>query len=44
MAAASLLASHAHPTDAQIDAEMENICICGTYERVRAAIHQAAGG
>ncbi len=42
MAAAALLATHAHPTDAQIDAAMTNLCRCGTYPRVRAAIHSAA--
>lgn len=42
MAAASLLAANARPTDAQIDAAMTNLCRCGTYPRVRAAIHQAA--
>ena len=31
------------PSDADIDAEMSNICRCGTYQRVRAGIHQAAG-
>jgi isoquinoline 1-oxidoreductase alpha subunit len=43
MAAVSLLKEHKHPTDAQIDAAMRNICACGTYQRVRAAIHRAAG-
>ena len=43
MAAASLLASKPHPTDAEIDAAMTNICRCGSYQRVRAAIHRAAG-
>lgn len=43
MAAASLLANNPRPTDAQIDAAMTNICRCGTYQRVRAAIHSAAG-
>ncbi len=42
MAAAALLAAKPKPTDADIDAEMTNICRCGTYNRVRAAIHQAA--
>ena len=43
MSASALLASHAHPTDADIDAAMAgNICRCGTYRRVRAAIKQAA--
>ncbi len=43
MAAASLLDTTPQPTDAQIDAVMTNICRCGTYQRVRAAIHRAAG-
>lgn len=42
MAVASLLAEHPNPTDAQIDAKIRNICACGTYQRVRAAIHAAA--
>ena len=42
MAAAALLARTPHPTDADIDAAMSNICRCGTYQRVRAAIHRAA--
>ena len=44
MAAAALLAAKPHPTDADIDEAMTNICRCGTYQRVRAAIHRAAGG
>src|SRR3989475_4107096 len=43
MAAAALLATKPHPTDADIDAAMAgNICRCGTYPRIRAAIKQAA--
>jgi isoquinoline 1-oxidoreductase alpha subunit len=43
MSAAALLASTPAPTDAQIDRAMAgNICRCGTYTRIRAAIHQAA--
>ena len=42
MAAAALLAKHSNPTDEQINAEMTNICRCGTYVRVRKGIHQAA--
>ena len=43
MAAAALLAGKANPTDAEIDGAMEgNICRCGTYPRIRAAIHAAA--
>ncbi len=44
MAAAALLKEKPKPTDADIDAAMTNICRCGTYNRVRAAIHQAATG
>jgi len=44
MAAAALLKSAPHPEDADIDAAMAgNICRCGTYVRIRAAIKQAAG-
>jgi isoquinoline 1-oxidoreductase alpha subunit len=43
MAAAALLETTPKPTDAQIDAAMTNICRCGTYQRVRRAIHRAAG-
>ncbi|MCV2367635.1 (2Fe-2S)-binding protein [Paucibacter oligotrophus] len=42
MAAAALLAEHPNPSDAQIDAAITNLCRCGTYPRVRAAIHSAA--
>lgn len=43
MAASALLAQHPRPDDAQIDAAMAgNLCRCGTYPRIRAAIHQAA--
>jgi isoquinoline 1-oxidoreductase alpha subunit len=44
MAAAALLAKTPHPTDADIDDAMTNICRCGTYPRIRAAIHRAAKG
>ena len=45
MAAAALLKKHPNPTDAQIDSGMEaNICRCGTYLRIREAIHKAASG
>jgi isoquinoline 1-oxidoreductase alpha subunit len=44
MAAAALLKEKPKPTDADIDAAMTNICRCGTYNRVRAAIKQAANG
>ncbi|MGQ0599302.1 (2Fe-2S)-binding protein [Aquabacterium sp.] len=42
MAATALLRDKPQPTDADIDAAMTNICRCGTYQRVRAAIHTAA--
>jgi isoquinoline 1-oxidoreductase alpha subunit len=42
MAVAALLKTTPHPTDAEIDAAITNICRCGTYQRVRAAIHSAA--
>ncbi len=43
MAAAALLEKNPKPSDADIDAAMTNICRCGTYQRVRKAIHRAAG-
>ena len=44
MQAAALLKHSPHPTDADIDSTMYgNICRCGTYQRIRAAIKQAAG-
>ena len=44
MAATALLQAKPNPSDADIDAAMEgNICRCGTYPRIRAAIHKAAG-
>jgi isoquinoline 1-oxidoreductase alpha subunit len=43
MSASALLAENTNPTDAEIDAAMSgNICRCGTYNRIRAAIKQAA--
>jgi isoquinoline 1-oxidoreductase alpha subunit len=42
MAATALLKDKPHPTDAEIDAAMTNICRCGTYQQVREAIHAAA--
>ncbi len=42
MAALGLLNETPHPTDAQIDSAIDNICRCGTYARVRSAIHAAA--
>jgi isoquinoline 1-oxidoreductase alpha subunit len=45
MSASALLAKNAHPSDADIDVAMSgNICRCGTYPRIRAAIKQAAKG
>ena len=43
MAAAALLANNPDPSDADIDVAMTHICRCGSYQRVRAAIHRAAG-
>jgi isoquinoline 1-oxidoreductase alpha subunit len=43
MAAADLLKHKPQPDDADIEAAITNICRCGTYTRVRAAIHRAAG-
>jgi isoquinoline 1-oxidoreductase alpha subunit len=42
MAAAALLKATPKPTDIEIDAAMTNICRCGTYQRIREAIHTAA--
>jgi len=42
MAAVALLREKPAPTDADIDTAMTNICRCGTYQRIRAAIHSAA--
>jgi isoquinoline 1-oxidoreductase alpha subunit len=42
MAAAALLARNPNPSDRDIDAAMTNICRCGTYHRIRAAVHAAA--
>jgi isoquinoline 1-oxidoreductase subunit alpha len=42
MAAAALLRKTPRPTDEDIDAAMTNICRCGTYQRIRAAVHAAA--
>jgi isoquinoline 1-oxidoreductase subunit alpha len=44
MAVAGLLAQTPKPTDDEIDAGITNICRCGTFARMRAAIHQAAEG
>ncbi|MEI7432085.1 MAG: (2Fe-2S)-binding protein [Betaproteobacteria bacterium] len=43
MSAAALLSEKPKPTDADIDQTMTNLCRCGTYTRVREAIHSAAG-
>ena len=42
LAAVALLKEKPHPTDAEIDGAMTNMCRCGTYNRVRKAIHRAA--
>ena len=42
MATAAYLKSNPNPTDADIDANLTNICRCGTYERLRRAVHRAA--
>lgn len=42
MATAALLQANPQPSDADIDAAITNICRCGTYERIRSAIHLAA--
>jgi isoquinoline 1-oxidoreductase alpha subunit len=45
MSAVALLRSNPHPSDADIDSALAgNICRCGTYQRIRVAIHRAAGG
>ena len=44
MAVAALLKTNANPSDADIDASITNICRCGTYGRIRRAIHRAAAG
>jgi isoquinoline 1-oxidoreductase alpha subunit len=43
LCAAALLKNTPKPTDAQIDNAMKNICVCGTFQQMRAAIHIAAG-
>lgn len=42
MMAAALLETNPHPTDEEIDAVITNVCRCGCYERIRAAVHSAA--
>lgn len=44
LAAVALLEETPNPSDEDIDAAMTNLCRCGTYPRIRAAIHEAAGG
>ena len=44
MAAAALIKKKPKPTDKDIDEAMTNICRCGTYQRIREAVHMAAGG
>ena len=44
LTAAALLKRKANPTDSEIDSAMTNICRCGTYDRMRKAIHRAASG
>ena len=43
MATVALLKANPNPSDKDIDEAMTNICRCGTYQRIRAAVHQAAG-
>jgi isoquinoline 1-oxidoreductase alpha subunit len=43
MAVVALLKQKPNPTDAEIDAAITNICRCGSYQRVREAIHAVAG-
>jgi isoquinoline 1-oxidoreductase alpha subunit len=43
MSAVALLERTPNPTDADIDATMTNLCRCGTYQRIRRAIHRASG-
>jgi isoquinoline 1-oxidoreductase alpha subunit len=43
MSAAALLQKTPHPSDAEIDAALSNVlCRCGTYQRIRKAVHRAA--
>ena len=44
MAAAALLLENPHPSDADIDAAMTNLCRCGTYPRIRKALQSLAAG
>ena len=43
LAAVALLKNNPNPSDGDIDDAIDNLCVCGTYQRVRAAIHLAAG-
>jgi isoquinoline 1-oxidoreductase alpha subunit len=43
VATTAFLTKHPHPTDAQIDDALTNICRCGTYDRIRVAVKKAAG-
>jgi isoquinoline 1-oxidoreductase alpha subunit len=42
MACASLVKGNPNPTDAEINSEIDNICVCGTYQRIRAGIHASS--
>lgn len=42
MTVSAFLKKHPRPTDADIDAQLSNLCRCGTYTRIRAAVHRAA--
>jgi isoquinoline 1-oxidoreductase alpha subunit len=42
MATTAFLKTNPNPTDAEIDSNLTNICRCGTYERLRRAVHRAA--
>jgi len=44
MAVSAFLATNPHPTDEQLAATVTNICRCGTYSRIRAAVHSLAAG
>ncbi len=44
MQAAALLLEKPHPSDGDINGAMKNVCVCGTYQRVKAAIKRAANG
>ena len=44
VATVALLRKTPHPTDSEIDAALTNLCRCGTYDRIRKAVHRAAAG